>query len=43
MIYFLRTVRGEVALLTLYAKSRLGNIPPPIARQLKEGFENGQI
>lgn len=43
VIYFLRTARGEIALLTLYAKSRLGNIPPHIARQLKEAFENGQI
>ncbi len=43
VIYFLRTTRGEIALLTLYAKSRLGNIPPHIARQLKEAFENGQI
>ena len=43
VIYFLRTSRGEIALLTLYAKSRLGNIPPNIARQLKEAFENGQI
>ena len=43
VIYFLRTARGEIALLTLYAKSRLGSIPPHIARQLKEAFENGQI
>ncbi|MHB1926444.1 MAG: hypothetical protein ACYCRD_04150 [Leptospirillum sp.] len=43
VIYFLRTSRGEVALLTLYAKSRVGNLPPHIARQLKEVFENGQI
>lgn len=43
VIYFLLTARGEIALLTLYAKSRLGNIPPHIARQLKETFENGQI
>jgi mRNA-degrading endonuclease RelE of RelBE toxin-antitoxin system len=43
VIYFLRTSRGEVALLTLYAKSRVGNLPPHIARQLKEAFENGQI
>ena len=43
VIYFLRTSRGEVALLTLYAKSRVGNLPPHIARQLKEAFENGKI
>ena len=43
VIYFLRTSRGEVALLTLYAKSRVGNLPPHIARQLKEACENGQI
>ncbi|MHB1606768.1 MAG: addiction module toxin RelE [Leptospirales bacterium] len=43
VVYFLRTSRGEVALLTLYTKSRVGNLPPPIARQLKEAFENGQI
>jgi len=43
VIYFLRTSRGEIALLTLYAKSRVGNLPPHIARQLKEAFENGQI
>ena len=43
VIYFLRTARGEIALLTLYAKSRVGNLPPHIARQLKEAFENGQI
>ena len=43
VIYFLRTSRGEIALLTLYAKARVGNIPPHIARQLKEAFENGQI
>ena len=43
VIYFLRPSRGEIALLTLYAKSRVGNIPPHIAKQLKEAFENGQI
>ena len=29
--------------MTLYTKSRLGDIPPHIAKQLKEAFENGQI
>jgi mRNA-degrading endonuclease RelE of RelBE toxin-antitoxin system len=43
VIYFLRTTRGEVVLLALYATSRAGNLPPHIARQLKEAFENGQI
>ena len=37
VIYFLRTSRGEIALLTLYSKSKVGNLPPPYREAIEGG------
>lgn len=36
VIYFNRLERGQVVLLTLYAKSKQGNAPAHILKQMKE-------
>ena len=40
VIYFARLNAGELVLLTLYAKAKFDNIPPSIARKMKEAYEN---
>ena len=37
---FARLQHGELALLTIYAKAKFDNIPPSIARAMKEAYEN---
>ena len=40
IIYFTRLKLGELVLLTIYAKAKFDNIPPKIARKMKEAYEN---
>ena len=40
IIYFARLKLGELVLLTIYAKAKFDNIPPKIARKMKEAYEN---
>ena len=40
VIYFARLQHGELVLLTIYAKAKFDNIPPNIARAMKEAYEN---
>jgi mRNA-degrading endonuclease RelE of RelBE toxin-antitoxin system len=40
VIYYLRSKKGEIWLLTLYSKSHTENIPGHILKQLKEAFED---
>ena len=40
IIYFARLRYGELVLLTIYAKAKFDNIPPNVAREMKEAYEN---
>jgi len=40
VIYFVRTTRGEVLLVTAYAKGRIENIPTPLLRALSEKYHD---
>jgi hypothetical protein len=40
VIYFVRYRPNEFWMLTLYAKTKLENVPANILRRLKEAFEN---
>lgn len=40
VIYYLRTHKGEIWLLTLYAKNETENIPAHILRRIREEIEN---
>ena len=40
VIYFARLPLGELVLLTIYAKAKFDNIPPKVARAMKEAYEN---
>lgn len=42
IIYFLRLVRGEIWMLTLYGKNVRENIPAHLLRQMKESIENAK-
>ena len=39
VIYIVRTVRGEIVLVTAYTKGRIENIPANILRKLMEKFD----
>jgi mRNA-degrading endonuclease RelE of RelBE toxin-antitoxin system len=39
IIYYRQTAKGEIWLLTIYAKNEAENIPPQILRQIKEAME----
>lgn len=40
VIYFTRLKAGELILLTIYAKAKFDNIPPGVARKMREAYEN---
>jgi len=40
VIYFVRNSRGEVMLITAYAKGRIENIPTPLLRALSEKYHD---
>jgi hypothetical protein len=40
VIYFTRTSQGELVLLTLYAKSRTGNISADKLKEIRRALEN---
>ncbi|WP_293189628.1 type II toxin-antitoxin system RelE/ParE family toxin [Ottowia sp.] len=40
IIYFVRNERGEIVLLTLYAKSALDNIPGHILKEIRHAIES---
>ena len=40
LIYFVRYAPNEIWMLTIYAKSRRGNIPAHVLKALKEKLEN---
>lgn len=40
VIYFVRTARGEVVLVTAYAKGRIENIPAHLLRALMEKYRD---
>lgn len=40
VIYFVRYTPNELWLLTIYAKSRLDNVPPQVLRSLLEAFRD---
>jgi len=39
IIYFVKTAEGEIWLLTVYAKSKLDNLPGHVLRQWKEALD----
>lgn len=41
LIYYLRSTRGEIWMLTLYGKSVRENIPAHLLRQMKEAITDG--
>ena len=41
VIYYLRSARGEIWMLTLYGKNVRENIPAHLLRQMKEAIEDG--
>ena len=40
VIYFVRTARGEIVLVTAYAKGRIENIPAHLLRALMEKYRD---
>lgn len=42
VIYYLRSTRGEIWMLTLYGKNVRDNIPAHLLRQMKEAIDDGQ-
>ena len=40
VIYFIRTVQGELILLTLYAKAKTDNLSGPILKEIRRALEN---
>jgi hypothetical protein len=40
IIYFTRTDQGEVVLLTIYAKSKIGNIASAKLKEIRRALEN---
>jgi hypothetical protein len=39
VIYYLRTERGEILLLLVYAKAKFDNISPHVLKSIKEQFD----
>ena len=39
MIYFVRTLDGEIVLLTLYAKASTDNLTGPMLREIRRALE----
>jgi hypothetical protein len=42
VIYYLRSTRGEIWMLTLYGKNVRDNIPAHLLKQMKEAIDDGQ-
>jgi hypothetical protein len=41
VIYFTRTLHGEMVLIVVYAKAKFDNLPTEVLLQWKQEFEHG--
>lgn len=41
VIYFIRTLQGEIVLIVVYAKAKFDNLPTEVLLQWKQEFEHG--